>query len=355
MASNTEPASPVSLEQLIGLNDEILSIVRAGIPLELGLKEAGRDERGAIGDISLRLALRMSRGESLIDALSAKGEQFPRVYRAVVEAGLRAGRLPAALEAVSRFGRDLLDLRYRIGMALLYPLIVLSVAYGIFLVFVTALVDRFHDTYAGFHLAIHGVLALLIQMRATVAYWAWILPAVLLFLIVWWLLTRGSANLNLSGLTSPLDWMPGVRRLAMNFCWANFSDLLALLVEQSVPLPEGIVLAADATSPPSVQTTARHLATALATGQTWQRSGEFSEIPPYLRWVIVHGQAQGEFAPALRQAAELYRRRASNQLAWFRLGFPILAGVVIGGGATFFYAMTLFLPLIGFMEDIARP
>ena len=40
---------PVTLDQLIALNDEMAALVRAGVPLERGLIEAGRDLRLALG------------------------------------------------------------------------------------------------------------------------------------------------------------------------------------------------------------------------------------------------------------------------------------------------------------------
>ena len=57
MAASTESSSgtPISPEQLIALNDEIAALIRAGIPLELGLRELGGDARGALSRISLQL------------------------------------------------------------------------------------------------------------------------------------------------------------------------------------------------------------------------------------------------------------------------------------------------------------
>ena len=349
------PIPAVTLEQLIGLNDQILAIVRAGVPLELGLAAGGKDAREGMGAISLRLAERMSRGASLPEALSAPGEPFPPVYRAVVEAGLKAGRLPAALESVSDLGRAVLDLRQRIGIAMIYPLIVLSVAYGIFLVFVTALVDRFQDAYAGFHLPVHGALQVLIALRDTIAWWGWLLPVLLAGGVGWWSITIRRATLSIVGRESGLGWVPGIGRIATNYFWATFADLLALLIEQQVPLPEAVVLAADATGQPRMQESARHLAAAIAGGQTWTASRELPGFPTFLKWLMTQGQQQGNLVPALRQFADGYRRRAQYGIEWIRLAFPSAAALLIGGGAAFCYALSLFLPLVGFMEDLAAP
>jgi hypothetical protein len=74
----------------------------------------------------------MSEGSSLSQALEAEGSRFPRIYRAVVDAGLHAGRLPAALEGLTAYVQSYLDARQTIGTALSYPLMVFVLAYGVF-------------------------------------------------------------------------------------------------------------------------------------------------------------------------------------------------------------------------------
>src|SRR3954470_23074472 len=100
---------PISLDQLIALNDEIAALARAGIPLERGLLQAGTDLPGRLGAIARVLGARLGRGEGLTQALEAEREQIPPVYRAVVQAGLRAGRLPTALEGLASFLRGLAE------------------------------------------------------------------------------------------------------------------------------------------------------------------------------------------------------------------------------------------------------
>ena len=53
-----------TIEQLIALNDEIASMARAGVPLELGLRELGGDSAGRLREVSQALSDRMSAGAS---------------------------------------------------------------------------------------------------------------------------------------------------------------------------------------------------------------------------------------------------------------------------------------------------
>ena len=117
------------------------------MPLERGLIEAGQDLGGRLGEVSGRLGERLSEGMGLPEALSATGSGMPEVYRAVVEAGVRSGRLSKALEGMAAIARGYADARRALGMALLYPLIVLGLAYSLALLFVLQIAPRFVSAF----------------------------------------------------------------------------------------------------------------------------------------------------------------------------------------------------------------
>ena len=136
MSSNNLPNPPaITLDQLIALNDEIAALVHSGVPLEANLAEIGKDLPGTLGHITTLLANRAGQGESLPQLISQCSAQFPPVYRAVIEAGLRAGRLSAALECLSSNVRRLAESRRNVLSAALYPFLVIIVGWSCFAFF----------------------------------------------------------------------------------------------------------------------------------------------------------------------------------------------------------------------------
>lgn len=342
-----------TIEQLVALNDEIAALVRAGVPLELGLREVGQDSAGRLQEISQALSARMSNGASLPEALRAEEARLPVAYRTVVEAGLRAGRLPAALESLSNYARELVELRRKITLALLYPLIVVALAYFLFVVFIVDLVERLRETYELFRIPIHWPLAIVVSVAETAANWWWAPPLCLAVAVLWWMTTGGAHILSFSGPARPLAWIPGVGPISRRFQFANFADLLALLVEHDVPLAEGLRLSADATGDATLRHAARQLAGSVERGNFTSASGihRFG-FPPFLFWVLTHGQRTGGLTRLLRHAGTIYRRRAASLATWFKVIFPIVTALVIGGGVTALYALTLFGPLARFWTDL---
>src|SRR5688572_14630169 len=87
------------------------ALVRAGLPLEEGLAQIEEEFGGRPGDLASRLTDDMAAGRSLGEAIAAQGNALPASYRAIVTAGLRAERLPAALEGYADMAERIAELR----------------------------------------------------------------------------------------------------------------------------------------------------------------------------------------------------------------------------------------------------
>jgi type II secretory pathway component PulF len=187
--------------------------------------------------------------------------------------------------------------------------------------------------------------------------WWWVFPTVVVGLIFWW--RRGGAGgfLTSDGGPSKIAWLcPGMKKIANFSRYSQFADLLALLIEQDVPLQEALVLAAEATNDLAIQDAARAVADATSRGWTpSSRLPEHSGFPPFLYWLITRKEEQKGLVSALRAAADMYRRRAVLITEWIKVTFPVLAAVIIGGGATLIYTLTIFYPLTELLKRLAMP
>ena len=342
----------VTLEQLTALNDEIASLIHSGVPLELGLRELSRDSTGALKDISRSLAERMSAGASLPEALHADEPRLPEAYRMVVEAGLRSGKLSAALEALSNYARELVDLRRRITLAMTYPLIVTALAYFLFAVFMVDLLERVRETYEMLRIQPHWSLEIALEFGEAVAQWWWVPPAVMAAALTWWVMTGEARLMSFRGPSRPLAWVPGIGRVSRLFRLASFSDLLSLMVEHEVPLPEALRLAGKALGDPRLARSTSELADSIECANRATPDRRRLGLPSFLHWILTSRPQAAGLARLLHHAGNIYRRRALDLAAWFKLVFPIAAAVVVGGGVTLLYAATLFGPLSNLWHDL---
>jgi general secretion pathway protein F len=345
----------LSLGDFTALNDEIAALVRAGLPLDRALAGVGR---GRLGEVARRIAARLERGEGLEAALRAEEPGVPPLYAAVVRAGMRSGRLPAALEGLAGLARSYADLRHTLGMALLYPVLVLALAYALFVGFVLYVLPSFLAIFADLGVPVGGVLRALEWLGAHAAYWVPAFPVLLLAAILaWWRSGRAGALPGAGGRTL-LGLVPGVGGLLRQVNAAGYADLLALLIEHGTPMPEALALAGEATGDPALARASGVLAAAVAGGASGTPATvtdarrELAAIPPTLRWLILRPDGGEDRAAALRHAASAYRRRAAVRADLVRTFLPTLALLAVGATATLVYTLTLFVPFTTLLRQL---
>jgi type II secretory pathway component PulF len=175
--------------------------------------------------------------------------------------------------------------------------------------------------------------------------------------VLWWRRSGERGFLSGDGKPSHFAWLcPGLGKITKNFRYSQFADLSALLIEQDVPVQEAIVLAAETTNDLALQDAARAIADATSRGMdvSHGHSGS-SGFPPFLHWLITRKVEQEGLVSALRAAGDMYRQRAVVIIEWIKISFPVLAAVIIGGGATLLYALSIFWPLTELLKRLAEP
>jgi general secretion pathway protein F len=343
---------PVSLEDLSAFNAELLALVQSGVSLERGLADLANSSKNGLGALARRLSGRMQQGESLSAALQQEGSAIPSVYGALVQAGVRSGRLTAALEGAAELAQEVRLVRQQVGQALLSPLVLLLLSFTLTLLFGVDLLHRYRDTYDSLFVAPPPWVAGLLWLGDLLQRFWWV-SLIGLGAVLWsWWRSAGASLLSLTGWSAPLRWVPGVSRVIHNLQHATFARLLALLCEQQVPLPEGLRLAGEATGDRAFAARAGELAAAVERGD-----GSAARVqagwPTFLQWALSQGVQGVGLATVLRQAAQLYRRRAAGGMLWLRTGLPLVCTVLLGGLITLAHAVFNLGPMAALWFDLA--
>ncbi len=358
MSSGPSHGGPaISLDQLVALNDEIAALIRAGIPLDQGLIEMGADMPGRLGTLAQLLGERMRRGESLPQILASEPRMFPEVWHAVVVAGLQAGNLPAALEALSSTARRLVEIRRAAGAALLYPLAVVALAYASFVFLATHFAPITLAALQDLTGSSDRLLALLAWLGDRSEWWVvWTpLVAVICGGLLWYrsgraVVTEHAARGWLSRLGSPR----GLSRRHGQM--ASFAEILSLLVRQQIPLDEALVTAGSACGDAQLRDAAWLIAERLRGGQRIAADDPLlNPFPPLLAWLIASGGPSAVLGRSLAELGERYRDRAARAALWRTVYFPIVITAVVGGSVVLLQALVLFVSLCQLWFNLGNP
>lgn len=157
-----------------------LSILQdAGLPIMRSLKVLAEMQKpGALKNALLDVTEEIEGGATLSEAMSKCPKAFDRLYCNMIRAGETAGALEVILRRLSEFMERAQSLKRKVKGAMVYPIVVVSVAVGILTFIMLKIVPQFQKMFADFGTELPAMTQILIDISSWVqAYW-WTIPAI---------------------------------------------------------------------------------------------------------------------------------------------------------------------------------
>jgi len=288
------------------LAGQVAELAGAGLPLAPGLRAMAEEvRRGPLARMLRRVADRLEAGSSVEAALEAEGPRFPAHVRGLITAGVRSGRLGDVLEELLSQRRKRIELRRRVWAALAYPLFLSAVLVAIYVFFSVAVVPQFLKVFADFETELPGGTKALAWL---VGPGMWVILGLVGGLAI---ALVAAATLPRPAWTRLLFYgVPLVGPLWRYSRLAEFARLMALLLDERLPLPSALRLAGEAVRSPEITAACRAAAQRVEAGASLEESAAGlwpfpASLMPLLGW----GQKVPSLAEAFRAAADMFESR----------------------------------------------
>jgi type IV pilus assembly protein PilC len=181
-------------------------------------------------------------GVSLADSMATMPETFPRVYVAMVSAGETGGFLDLVLAQIADFQSREKDLKSKVTAALLYPAILMLLAFGVIMLLMTFFIPRFQKMFTSFG----GELPLLTRMIIAASnvirsygIYIGLGVGVAIFLIRNWITSERGRRVWEGFVIR----VPVLGPLLGQFAMARFCRMLGTLLNAGVPLVQALNVA----------------------------------------------------------------------------------------------------------------
>jgi|CXWL01.1.fsa_nt_gi type II secretory pathway component PulF len=344
---------PLGSDDFIFFNEQLAALANAGICLDEGLRQLGKDvHSGRLRTVLEAMANDIERGQSLDEALERHAAQMPVLYSRVVRAGVKNGHLPATLLNLSHHLRLVAETKRLLAEALTYPAIVLILAIGVFCALLMFVVPHFAETFEDFGVRLPTLTVMMIAFSQ-------VLPRLLI--------GGGVILLGVSLLLSVLRLSNGGRlwrermilrvpilgSLIRNSLQARFLRAMAFAVDTAVPLPEAMRLSAGATGSPTLAGEAQRVALQVEQGVNLEDAcRQTSLIPAMFGYFAGVKSDVGSLRDGLIQLSRACESRASHSQAMLRAWIAPLAVVVVGL-AIGLLILALFMPLVQLIQCVS--
>lgn len=140
---------PVAAKELAVFTRQLGTLLKAGMPLLRGLEVLARQEKNrAFRRVVETLADDIRSGGTLSEAMTRHPRIFDRLYINMIKAGEAGGVLEVVLDRLAKFQEKSLQLRGKVKAAMVYPLVVMTVAVLILAGLLVFVVPKFKQIFA---------------------------------------------------------------------------------------------------------------------------------------------------------------------------------------------------------------
>jgi len=335
----------LSALDLAMITRQLATLVRSGLPLEEALLAIGeQSDKPRNKSIVLGVRSRVMEGHALAEGLRDFPQAFPEIFRATVAAGEQSGHLDAVLERLADYTESRQILRQKIQHALVYPIILTTMALGIVTMLLVYVVPQVVSVFSSLDqqlpLLTRSLIAISDFLRAN-GVWVVLAIAAVVFTLRSVLRKPGPKGRY----HRVLLHLPIVGRLVRGVNTARFTRTLSILAASGVPVLESLRIAGEVVSnipmQENVKSAAVRVREGAAIGKSLAAGGHF---PPMTIHLINSGEASGELETMLERAAANQEREMDTLIATLLAVMePML--ILVMGAIVLIIVIAILLPI----------
>jgi type IV pilus assembly protein PilC len=347
----TRRRKKLDLEKFLILNQQFVTLIRAGLPILKSLDLlAERLTDAKLGPYVKAVRDEVRNGTLLSDAFRQQGV-FPKIYVTSVMAGEKSGSLTEVLDRYINYQKLSLAVRKKVLVSLMYPsvLIVLVVLLMVFLV--TYVVPTFATLYASMNAQLPSMTVLLIAIGTTARSYIVVFAAALvgaIFLFRWWARKDASREaIDRVKLKAPI-----FGQMWLKYQVAQLGRILSTLLTGGIPLVQAMETAAESLGTPLLERAVSVAGRNVREGQPLSASLRSSGlVPPLAVDMIEVGESTGALPAMLNSVAEFFEEDVNTGMqATLSLIEPAI--MIFMGSFVAFVLISLYLPIFSLADSI---
>ncbi|HTW44065.1 MAG TPA: type II secretion system F family protein [Acidobacteriaceae bacterium] len=332
------------LEAFIIFNQQFLTLVRAGLPILSSLEMLAKSQKNANFAAQLQnVAARVRTGESVSSAFEAQGG-FPVIYTTTLLAGERSGNLEEVLSRYLSFQRVALTFRKKLTASLIYPAVLITLVFSLFIFLISFVVPRFAQLYDQLGSKLPAMtLALLALGNFAQKYVLYALPtlALVIFLVYRWSKSdAGADRIDRIRIRLPL-----FGNIWLKYQVALFARTLSTLLSGGLPLVPSLETAARSISSRRISQAVFSSVGSVREGKGLSTSLQGTKVFPALSTEMIEvGESTGALPQMLNSVAEFFEEDVQTALtAAMSLIEPAI--LIVMGAMVLVILIALYLPL----------
>lgn len=324
-------SAKVKNSDFIVFNQELLALIKAGIPLVDALKMClPRPKKSSLNSILQQVHQRLLQGKSFSQAIADFPDVFDKVYLSSIQISEQTGSLETALIQYLDYLSKKVEIASKIKQALVYPAFLLTTLIGVMGVLFIFVVPSFSELYEDLGAELPVATQIILNI-ATVAP-----HAVIIIILVIVLLTITGKSLELSPTTKvyidkALNDIPMTGRIRQGIQQSRILRMLDGLLASGSPLVASLNIVSDSFSNTFFGYKLKLVAEEVKGGGAFSISLDKHRFLPEQHLKMIHiGENSGSLADMMANVATYMESQVESQLKAITTLFEPIVMLLLG-------------------------
>jgi type IV pilus assembly protein PilC len=337
--------SGVSGKDILIFTKQFATMIDAGLPLVQCLDILGSQmDNRSFRKVVFAIKSKVESGSTFADSLKDHPKVFDELFVQLCAAGEVGGILDTILNRLAAYREKAEKLKRKVKGAMIYPIIVISVAIGVTALLLLKVTPVFAKMFADFGQALPGPTQMVIDLSEWLQKWfLWLvvgIGATATVVVLIYRSDKGRRVIDKILLQLPLVG-PVIRKIAV----ARFTRTLGTMISSGVPILDALDVTAKTAGNRTVEDGIYYVRTKISEGKNI--AGPLLEtkvFPPMVVQMIGVGEATGAMDAMLQKIADFYDDEVDSAVAGLTAMIePLLMvflGAVVGG-----FLIAMYLPI----------
>jgi len=350
----------ISPKNMTAFTRQLSTLQDAGLPLLRSLQILESQQKpGMLKNVLIGVCEEVEGGSSLSEAMAKYPKAFNRLYSKMVAAGEVGGVLDIILQRLAEFMEKSERLKRKIRGAMVYPIVVISIAGIILSLIMYFIIPKFEEIFTDFGVALPGLTMGLIRVSRwfagtnpgqEVPGWLIAIPFPFVAWIFWKLLRKSRPGR--AATDTSVFWLPVFGKLVRKTVIARFTRTLGTLVAAGVPILEAITITKETSGNYVFEKALGGVHDSIREGEGFADPLRESKTCDALVVNMIDvGEETGELDAMLLKIADNYDEEVDVAVASLvSLLEPLM--VVVLGGIVGTIVVAMFLPLVAMINSL---
>jgi type IV pilus assembly protein PilC len=325
-------AKKISEKDIALFTRQLSTMVKAGVPLLQSFDITARSHSNpALQRLLGAIKVDVESGTSLNQAFRRHPKYFDALYCNLVEAGEQAGILETVLDRIATYKEKILAIKGKIKSALMYPAIVIVIAFIITAGIMIFVIPTFKSLYEGAGAELPALTTLVIYISDIFVKWWWAIFGVIAVAVIMFLQALHRSKKLKNKIEALSLKIPVFGELIEKATVARWARTFSALFSAGVPMVEALESVAGASGNSVFEEATMKLRTDVATGASLTSSLQVAKVfPNMLIQMVSIGEESGALDSMVDKVADYYEREVDDAVAGISSLMEPLIMVVLG-------------------------